>query len=798
MPNNRENELQQVGVRIVPEQSLLSDTPVNNPKEAVRVIGEWLGTMDRELFCIVNLQADLRPINMNVISVGALSQSLAHPREVMKSAILSNAHSIMLIHNHPSGNLEPSKEDINLTDQLVQAGVLMGIPVMDHIITTRFHEYYSMNDKKMINIRPISYERDINNLSFGASMAAENTLSMEQSKDTPKKKTDLQDIMDSLEEGVTELFTSERYTEYLKTMAKFHNYSFNNTLLIAMQKPDATLVAGYNKWKSMGRQVTKDQKAIKIIAPAPIKKKVLKDKQGSDVGEQEKKEQEEVEITIPRFKITNVFDISQTEGEPLPTLGVDELEGNVDRYEIFMKAITKVSPVPIRFDEIDGGAHGFYHNVDKEIVIKKGMSELQTMKTAIHEVAHAKLHDRDIMQAQGVKKDSLTKEVEAESVAYAVCQSFELDTSDYSFAYIAGWSSGKDMKELRASMDVIRKTAGDFITDMSEQMKALSMEQERFVEHFFVAADVEHAGHMKVSLYDKLDNALNAYYSLSPHENRSMGVQNSKYLGNNVTLLECKGGVDQLSDNPKHTEWMDYPTYSSMMSHIQESLPQDTLEKLANDLDAFSYDYDTYGYQDAIDDREAAVKEIRDNLEEGNIKYLKEWLKDVVSSADEVGEETAERAQGLLGRMQYLMPHEFQASAENIDQDYLRYFVAECMEFPVLGEYHENLTFEEAVKAYEKIPAERLHGIKGIGIQLHHNGEVEESDILSGTKVEREWIDMFPHLKDHPLVQKAMTNVETFVGKLEAKERKSIEAMADQPIQLKQTTKPKRRGGQEL
>lgn len=507
---------------------------------------------------------------------------------------------------------------------------------------------------------------------------------------------------------------------------------------------------------------------------------------------------EEVEVTIPRFKVTTVFDISHTEGEPLPTLGVDELVAKVDRFEIFMKAITKVSPVSIRYDEIEGGAHGFYHNVNKEIVIQKGMSELQTMKTAIHEVAHAKLHDRELMEVQGIKKDALTREVEAESVAYAVCQFFDLDTSEYSFPYIAGWSSGKDMKELRTSMDVIRNTAGTFIDEMAEEIKALTVTRERFVEKFFVAADTEHAGHLKVATYDTLNQALHAYYQLEAHENRSMGVQNSNYLGANVTLLECKYGVDILAENPQHSEWMSYPEYSNMVAHIQESIPKDTFEKLAVDIDQFSFDYDTYGYRDAVDDREQAVRDIMDNMAAGHIGYLKEWLQDIAANFEDMGQTFTDQAKGLLSQMQYLMPHEFNTTLESgTEQDFLRFYVAECMEFPVLGEYHEDLTFEQALEAYERIPAERMHGIKGIGIQLHHNGEVEESDILSGTRVEREWIDMLPNLKDHPLIQKALSDVETYISKKEEKEAKKQEASQEHEKE-KDPVKKQRMRGQEL
>ena len=297
-----------------------------------------------------------------------------------------------------------------------------------------------------------------------------------------KREEQLKEITERLEQGVQELFTSERYTEYLKTMAKFHNYSFNNTLLIALQKPDATLVAGYQAWqKKFNRHVLRGEKGIQIISPAPIKEKEEVEKIDPETNEPILKEngQPETEIIehiIPRFKVATVFDISQTDGEPLPDLGGEDLTGDVPDFDIFMEAIRNVSPVPIRFAEIEGESHGYYHNVDKEIVIKDGMSESQTMKTAIHEVTHAMLHDQEMLQEQGIEKDRLTKEVEAESVAYTVCQHFGLDSSEYSFPYIAGWSSGKEMKELRASMDTIRKTAGDFIEDMTEQLRSLKKE----------------------------------------------------------------------------------------------------------------------------------------------------------------------------------------------------------------------------------------------------------------------------------------------------------------------------------
>ena len=299
----------------------------------------------------------------------------------------------------------------------------------------------------------------------------------------------MKEITERLEQGVKEIFTSEMYMEYLKTMSQFHSYSFNNTLLIHLQKPDASLVAGYQAWqKKFHRQVKRGEKGIQIIAPAPIREKEEVEKIDPATLEPVLKpdgtpEMEEVVYTIPRFRIATVFDVSQTEGEPLPELATSELMGSVENYEIFMQAIRDISPAPIRFDEIESGAKGFYSSIDKEIVIQNGMSESQTMKTGVHEVTHAKLHDRDIMEEMDEKKDQLTREVEAESVAYTVCQYFGLDTSEYSFPYIAGWSSDRDMKELRSSMDAIRRVSGEFIDQMIERMQEIRREAQRHQEN---------------------------------------------------------------------------------------------------------------------------------------------------------------------------------------------------------------------------------------------------------------------------------------------------------------------------
>ncbi|MBQ2886948.1 MAG: DUF4316 domain-containing protein [Alphaproteobacteria bacterium] len=302
--------------------------------------------------------------------------------------------------------------------------------------------------------------------------------------DERTEKQKVQEITDKLEKGLKELFESEKYKTYLSTMSKFHNYSFNNTLLIAMQKPEATLVAGYKAWqKNFERHVNKGEKAIRILAPAPYKIKEERDKLDPVTGEMMfddngMPQKEEVEVTIPAFRAVSVFDVSQTDGKPIPELETQELLSTVEGYEDFVRAVINVAPVPIDFEDIPGESKGYFHTEEKRIAVQENMSESQTLKTMVHEVAHSMLHDREINRDNVLDepaKDRNTKEVEAESIAYTVCQHFGIDTSDYSFGYIAGWSSGKDMKELKSSLDTIRKTASQLITGIEEQLQELQL-----------------------------------------------------------------------------------------------------------------------------------------------------------------------------------------------------------------------------------------------------------------------------------------------------------------------------------
>ena len=314
-------------------------------------------------------------------------------------------------------------------------------------------------------------------------MADKNTVYM-------SEKQKVKEITDKLEAGLKELFESEKYKSYLSTMSKFHNYSFNNTLLIAMQKPEATLVAGYQAWqKNFERHVNKGEKAIRILAPAPYKIKEERDKLDPVTGEMMFDEngmpqKEETEVTIPAFRAVSVFDVSQTDGKPIPELEVNELLSTVEGYEDFVQALMNISPVPIAFEDIPGDSKGYFSTAEKRIAVQDNMSESQTLKTMVHEVAHSRLHDKEVNQSMDIPvKDRNTKEVEAESVAFTVCQHFGIDTSDYSFGYIAGWSSGRNMKELKSSLDTIRKTASELITGIEGAMQELQLNREMEQEH---------------------------------------------------------------------------------------------------------------------------------------------------------------------------------------------------------------------------------------------------------------------------------------------------------------------------
>ena len=809
------DKLEQVAIRMVEQPPLYSKEPMNNPDAAIRVMNEFLSQMDRELFCIVNLQADLTPINMNIVSVGSLNEALINPREIFKSAILSNAHSMMLIHNHPSGNLTPSTSDIQTTARMQELGELMGISLVDHIITGRDGNYYSFRDKGEFPDSRIRFSTRVEDIDLTKGMVTEAIAPYEEVTDTKEKDTvrdiptvqtatiplpvqgkDMDSIMQSLESGVEELFTSNRYQEFLKTMAKFHNYSFNNTMLIAMQRPDATLVTSYKNWQSMGRQVMKGEKGITIIAPAPYKKmkekEVLDENQRPIMGTDGKPKTEQVEVTVPHFKAVTVFDIAQTSGEPIQTLAPELLTAAVQDFDSFMQAIQKISPVPIRFDEIDGNANGYYHNADKEIVIKKGLSESQTLKTAIHETAHAKLHDKEIMESLGVEKDRLTKEVEAESVAYCVCSSFGLDTSDYSFPYIAGWSSSREMKEMKASMDVIRKTAGEMIDQLTEELEIILEEKQKTELHekYGILVDaLEAAGYR----YDYRESEP-GHIVLAPDGTHEIaGYLQFESWGDIQNWLE-----DTITEGTDISERVDRAMYPFKYDYtLEEEMFRGNGDRYA----IYHVDEDTPGKQHLFMNM-AMVKEDGITIDAANYKCVysgrlheNEKLDDLYAMFNDnppadykahsmsvsdviITNRGGDMQAYYVDRFGFAELPDFAAQREKIldivpeieNVDYendltcISFYAAECAEFPVMGEVHYDLTLPEALEAYEKIPSERMHGLKCVGFDLKDGSDYEgmQSLMIEG-KIQKEFLNSIPGFRENSYVQNAISRVEKYL-----------------------------------
>lgn len=481
-------KLDTVSIRLVKtREPVTSEEPLSSPDAVVRALAKEMSDYDREVIGVINFNAKMQPINVNFVSAGTLNYSVAHPREILKSAILSNASSMMMIHNHPSQDTTPSEEDVMITDRMSQLCGLAGIPLVDHIIVGGDgKEYFSFAEKKAMPVADAHYEKNYMNIHFPQVAERRNYVTVSENKTAYKSAKSTQNKMNEipqmLEEGVRKVFESDNYKNYLNIMSKFHNYSINNTLLIARQNPDATLVAGFKSWeKNFGRHVKKGEKGIKILAPSPYKKKVLVelvdpvsreimlDINGNPV-------KEETEVNMTAYRIVSVFDVSQTEGNPLPQIGVAELTGNVDEYELFVEALKQSTSVPISFENISGVAKGYYNPVTASIAVKAGMPESQTVKTMIHEIAHSILHNDILDEAE--KKDRQTKEVEAESVAYTVCQHFGIDTSDYSFGYIAGWSSSKETEELKQSLETIQKTASGLINDIERIMPQLKKDMQ--------------------------------------------------------------------------------------------------------------------------------------------------------------------------------------------------------------------------------------------------------------------------------------------------------------------------------
>ena len=633
---------------------------------------------------------------------------------------------------------------------------------------------------------------------------------------------DMNSILKSLETGVENIFTGDKYAQYLQTMSKFHRYSFNNTLLIAMQRPDATLVTGYRNWQTMGRQVKKGEKGITILAPAPIKRKreqeILDQNNKPLLDGNGKPKTEEVEVVIPRFKPTTVFDISQTDGEPIETLAPEELTEAVADYELFMKAITEISPVPIRFDEIEGEAKGYYHSVDKEIVIQKGMSDSQTIKTAIHETGHARIHDKDLMAEQGIEKDRLTKEVEAESVAYCVCSAFGVDTSEYSFPYIAGWSSGHDMKELKTSMDTIRKTAGEMIDELSEKLQELFTEKKQLLEseqkEKLIPA-VEAAGYH----FDELESSDENLRFLPDGTHEISGAWIADSWNDVQEWLE---GV--VLEDPDTAERVERVMHPERFEKTSEELMFDGEERFAiyqinHGSKAMEYQFmgmdfvKSQGMEVTAGDYKcvySGILEPSDNLDTLYSVFNQNHPADFRGHSMSVSDVVITNRNGDLRAFyvdsfgftelpDFVKQRQEMIGIENTtlpllpdeDKSCISFYVAECSEFPVLGEFHQDLTLEQAFSIFDQIPGNRMNGIKSIGFNLEDDSDYAGMfDLYVGKTLQKEIINSIPGYRDNRLVQKALSDAEKIIEKRQ-KEREKTESKMPEERQKSERQKTK-------
>lgn len=545
------------------------------------------------------------------------------------------------------------------------------------------------------------------------------------------RREQLKQITDRLEAGLKEYMTTdEQFKKVLDTMAKFHHYSANNVLLIAMQMPTATHVASYTSWqKKFKRQVMKGQHGLSIIMPAPYKKKreqeVLDPQTGKAVLHKDGTPvMEEVEVTIPRYKVAKVFDLSQTKGEPLPELDVPELTGTVENYGIFMDAMRAVSPVPIRFADIEGGAKGYYDNANKEIVIKNDMSELQTMKTVIHEVSHARLHDRDVMRNEGVMKDQQTREVEAESIAYVVLSHYHLEdaASEYSIPYLASWSGSRDTAVLRASIDTIRKTASEIFDE---------------VEAYIAERDVD-----RYTIYQiEKDTPADEYCFMDLAIARSTGIPLAMDYYQDVYhgYLRPEDSLESLYVKFNRDDRPAPDTMHSLSVSDVVVLHQSGQDR-AYYVDAVGFTEIPEFFVPAHEQKENAAKEnaAERTADTGRLAEVPENSKNKTGYRQDPATVSKEESDPVSGPS-------------------LTFFVAECMEFPVMGEYHSGLTLAEAVRILKDIPDDRMHGVKGIGFTLQDGSDYAgDFPLVSGGHVLEESINEIPHYRDHPAVQEAM------------------------------------------
>lgn len=983
-------ELKKVEVRLklTEGNGLYSSESIDGAETAVRVMAEAMAGLDREEVCVVNMDSKGHPINFNVVSIGSLNQSIIPMGNVFKTAILSNAASIILMHNHPSSDVSMSRQDENVTKQLMYAGQIMGIAVLDHIIVGGMTgECYSLRTHYPELFEPDYYEKRLqsvhdagaawlenevreNRLLFqegqqvqygiyqiakgspgdeylfwgtdfvkkhgleisgkdynfiysgtaepgetldslyekfnlfrpedftGHSLSVSDVIVWNDGKEKkayyvdsygfkelpdfirqreqemspddlpaektfvepdnnqpkekektenktpgnvakPEKKTRAQavkEITEKLQQGLEELFDSEKFKAYLDTMSKFYHYSFNNSLLIAMQKPGATLVASYRSWqKNFNRNVNKGERGIRILAPTPYKikeeREVINPLSGLPMLDEKGDVQtEEVEVSLTGFKVAYVFDVSQTSGEPLPEMGVEELLQSVDDYQIFMEALENAAPVPLELREVDGGAKGYFSPTEQKIVIQSGMGESQTVKTAVHEITHSLLHDSEHARMEGVdateKKDRNTKEVEAEAVAYTVCRHFGIDTSDYSFAYVAGWSSGREMTELRKSMETIQKTAAELIGRIEENIQKIRKERavspemaqgtgermrkalgthetdrkqiESFraeTEKYFHKIDGMSVREIEQTVGEYVVQKLAEWgvdaelLGLAVIGSRCQGVERegsdldivAEYRGeiredDLFSILHEDGlqiGGIEVDINP--IKDAKTGTLASYLTRAQEYMDRELAFSIADryilihETDE-GYDYSILG--EDYREIDGGVYENDSDEVERNVtirEALRGIVEDLKQNPDTNGAkgritEDSELVPVNYGELEEKMENAEHIGTVNAPEPEVTFTVAECVEFPALGNCYEGIKeADEAIEIWQRVQKKNLNTVPGLGIHVHIPGQEDymdgQIDLVSGRTIDVSILEYIPFMRKEPRVMERVAEL---------------------------------------
>ena len=527
---SRPYELKQVQVRLRLSEagSLYSSKEITNDVRAAEVMSDVLAQMDREYICVVNLDTKNRPINYNIVSIGDINTAIVPIQNIFKSTILSNSARIMLMHNHPSGDLTPSMQDMNLTKRVYQIGNLMNLPLVDHVIVAggsgqtyslleNYPELFRMSEAVTQEIMQGIVQEETavyggqrsGKVSSAGKDEPDGTHQYKTKEDRQKEALD--DVSKQIEEGIRKVFSNDNYRDYLKVVSRFHTYSFNNTVLIAAQKPDATLCAGFNAWKfKYGRHVKKGEKGIRIISPVKIKETVQEEKTDPDTGQPVFNEDGQLAATPKvvwkqRFRASTVFDIGQTEGNPVPEnlqMELRQLTSTQEGFDAFMAGLGDISHCQFRYAEMPEGPDSFYDADSREIVIREGMEPGETLKATVREASQQLLLDREQAGNRTADKTPETRELEAASAAYIICDHFGLDTSDFSFPSLDSWSSGQDLKALRESGNTIRGTASQVIRSVEYQLQDLQKEmtetRENLPEH---VSDHENGKENEISAY---------------------------------------------------------------------------------------------------------------------------------------------------------------------------------------------------------------------------------------------------------------------------------------------------------